>query len=80
MPSEPAAPDWYSPGLNRVAYYRLATASAGARPRPARLRLARNFLDANAIDYRTTAATPELKVADVGDRAKKFTLLIECMR
>ncbi len=46
MPSEPAAPDWYSPGLNRVAYYRLATASAGARPRPARLRLPRNFLDA----------------------------------
>ncbi len=42
--------------------------------------VARNFLDANAIDYRTTAATPELKVADVGDRAKKFTLLIECMR
>jgi KDO2-lipid IV(A) lauroyltransferase len=43
MPSEPAAPDWYSHGLNRVAYYRLATAAAGALPRPARLRLARGL-------------------------------------
>ena len=40
----------------------------------------RNFLDANGVDYRTTAETRELKTADVGDRAKKFTLYIECMR
>jgi KDO2-lipid IV(A) lauroyltransferase len=37
----PTAPDWYSHGLNRVVYYRLATAAASALPRPARLRLAR---------------------------------------
>ena len=43
MPSDPGAPDWYSHGLNRVAYYRLATAVAGALPRPARLRLARGL-------------------------------------
>ena len=43
MPSEPAAPDWYSHQRNRVAYYRLATAVAGALPRPARLRLARGL-------------------------------------
>jgi TPR repeat protein len=42
--------------------------------------VARTFLDSNAIDYRTTAATPDLKVADVGDRAKKFTLFIECLK
>jgi hypothetical protein len=40
----------------------------------------RNFLDANGVDYRTTAETHELKTADVGDRARKFTLYIECMR
>jgi KDO2-lipid IV(A) lauroyltransferase len=41
MASEPAAPDWYSHGLNRVAYYRLASAAAAALPRSARLRIAR---------------------------------------
>jgi len=34
-------PDWYSHRLNRVGYYRLATATASALPRPARLALAR---------------------------------------
>jgi S1-C subfamily serine protease len=42
--------------------------------------VARGFLDANGVDYRTTAETHELKTADVGDRAKKFTLFIECLR
>jgi hypothetical protein len=46
MPSEPAAPDWSSHGLNRVAPYRLAIASAAARPRLARLPLPRSFFDA----------------------------------
>ena len=40
---EPAAPDYYSHGLNRVAYYRLAAAVAGALPRPVRQRLARGL-------------------------------------
>lgn len=43
MASEPGAPDWYSHGLNRVAYYRLAAGVATALPRPARLRLARGL-------------------------------------
>jgi len=43
MASDPAAPDWYSHGLNRVAYYRLASAAAAALPRPVRLRLARGL-------------------------------------
>lgn len=39
----PPAPDWYSHGLNRVAYYRLATAAASALPRPARRLVARGL-------------------------------------
>ena len=39
----PAAPDYYSHGLNRIAYYRLAAAAARALPRPARLRVARGL-------------------------------------
>jgi KDO2-lipid IV(A) lauroyltransferase len=39
----PAEPDYYSHGLNRIAYYRLAAAVAGALPRPARLRVARGL-------------------------------------
>jgi len=40
----------------------------------------RNFLDANGVEYRTTAETRDMKTADVADRAKKFTLFIECWR
>jgi lauroyl/myristoyl acyltransferase len=36
-----ARPRWYSHGLNRLGYYRVAAALAGALPRPARLRVAR---------------------------------------
>jgi KDO2-lipid IV(A) lauroyltransferase len=36
-----APPGWYSHGLNRVAYYRLAAVAAAALPRPLRLRVAR---------------------------------------
>lgn len=43
MASNPGAPDWYSHGLNRVAYYQLAALAAAALPRPARLRLARGL-------------------------------------
>lgn len=42
MATDPA-PDWYSHGLNRIAYYRVAAAAATALPRPARLRLARGL-------------------------------------
>lgn len=38
-----APPHWYSPGLNRLFYYRIAQAAASALPRPARLRLARGL-------------------------------------
>jgi KDO2-lipid IV(A) lauroyltransferase len=36
-----ARPRWYSHGLNRLGYYRMAAGLAGALPRPVRLRVAR---------------------------------------
>jgi S1-C subfamily serine protease len=42
--------------------------------------VARNFLDANGIDYQIAPIKNELKPADIGDRAKRFTLYIECWR
>jgi Kdo2-lipid IVA lauroyltransferase/acyltransferase len=38
-----APPDWYSHGLNRLFYYRIAQTVASTLPRPARLRLARGL-------------------------------------
>jgi len=38
-----APPDWYSHGLNRLFYYRIAQTAASTLPRPARLRLARGL-------------------------------------
>jgi KDO2-lipid IV(A) lauroyltransferase len=38
-----ASPDWYSHGLNRLFYYRIAQTAASTLPRPARLRLARGL-------------------------------------
>jgi KDO2-lipid IV(A) lauroyltransferase len=43
MASASTASDWYSHGLNRVAYYRLAAAAATALPRRLRLGLARGL-------------------------------------
>jgi KDO2-lipid IV(A) lauroyltransferase len=42
-PHSAAPPGWYSHGLNRLVYYRLAQAAASALPRPARLALARGL-------------------------------------
>ncbi len=38
-----APPDWYSHGLNRLFYYRIAQTAASTLPRPARLRVARGL-------------------------------------
>ena len=40
-PDTVAPPRWYSHGLNRLVYYRMAGAAAGLLPRPGRLRVAR---------------------------------------
>ena len=42
--------------------------------------IVRNFLDANAVGYATAPTRQTLSAADVGDSAKKFTVLVECLR
>jgi S1-C subfamily serine protease len=42
--------------------------------------IVRNFLDANAVGYATAPTRQALSAADVGDSAKKFTVLVECLR
>jgi hypothetical protein len=39
-----------------------------------------NRLDAKKIGYERAASTRKLSAADVGDIAKKFTVLVECWR
>lgn len=38
------------------------------------------FLDANTVDYSTAPSTKKLDHADIGEQAKKFTLLLECLK
>ncbi len=40
----------------------------------------RTFLDSHDVNYRTEASDRILSAADVADRAKKFTVLVECWR
>ena len=40
----------------------------------------RTFLESNGIAFETAASARRLDPADVGDRAKKFTVQIECRR
>ena len=38
------------------------------------------FLDSHDVNYRTESSDRILSAADVADRAKKFTVLVECWR
>lgn len=40
----------------------------------------REFLDANSVDYQVGASNQQLQANDVSDRAKRFTLRVECWR
>ena len=40
----------------------------------------RAFLDSRDVNYRTESSESILSAADVADRAKKFTVLVECWR
>lgn len=40
----------------------------------------RSFLDAKGVDYQTARHKTELSAADVGESAKRFTVLVECWR
>ena len=42
--------------------------------------IVRNFLDANAVGYTTSPTKQALSAADVGVGARKFTVLVECLR
>jgi len=43
--------------------------------------VAESFLEANGIDYQTApSAAATLQVSDVGERAKRFTVKLECLR
>jgi hypothetical protein len=45
-----------------------------------KISLVRQFLDANHIAYRTGAFGTRIEAADVGERAKTFTALVECWK
>lgn len=40
--------------------------------------VARNFLEANGIEFRAASSGQRLDVADVGERARKFTARVDC--
>ena len=42
--------------------------------------VARAFLDANGVDYETSASIKSFSAADVSERAKKFTVVVECWK
>jgi S1-C subfamily serine protease len=42
--------------------------------------VARTFLDANSVEYETAPSTRTLSAADVGERAKAFTVVVECWK
>jgi uncharacterized protein len=42
--------------------------------------VARNFLEANGIDYQNSASSAQLSASDVGDRIKRSTVRVECLR
>lgn len=40
----------------------------------------RTFLDSHGIDYGIESSNRNLSAADVAERAKKFTVLVECWK
>ena len=38
------------------------------------------MLEVEEIDYETASSKRELKTVDIFDKAKKFTVLVECLR
>ena len=42
--------------------------------------LARSFLDTNNVDYELASTERTLSVADIGEQAQDFTVLIRCYR
>ena len=42
--------------------------------------LVRDMLEVKDIDYETASSKRELKTVDIFDKAKKFTVLVECLQ
>jgi hypothetical protein len=42
--------------------------------------VARTFLDAQSVDYETAASEEALSVSRVAERARRSTVLVECLR
>jgi S1-C subfamily serine protease len=42
--------------------------------------IARNFLEANGVDFDVAPSAETLPTADIADRARRFTYLVECLR
>ena len=42
--------------------------------------VAKSFLDSQSVEYETGTTSNTLEFADIGAAAKKFTLLLECLR
>ena len=45
-----------------------------------RASLVRDMLEVKDIDYETASSKRELKTVDIFDKAKEFTVLVECFR
>ena len=42
--------------------------------------VARTFLDAQGVDYETAASEEALSISEVAERARRSTVLIECLK
>ena len=40
----------------------------------------RNFLETNAVKYRTAPSSVESRAAEIAERTKEFTVLVECLK
>ena len=45
-----------------------------------RASVAQAFLDANSVSYRTAESVDKLSVADIAEKARQFTVRVECWR
>jgi hypothetical protein len=42
--------------------------------------VARKFLEAKGVEYKTVSSDRELSAAEIGERATGFTVLVECWK
>ena len=42
--------------------------------------VARGFLDSQAVDYEKATSTKAIQIAEIGERARSFTVAVECWK